>query len=207
MIDVCAHATFQCWVQCPDSMATEWICCSLAKPRASSYRSSWCHRNLWHLKYCPCCGWRHGQESSPCSPAYMDLSKIYILFLCCLPLALLKVDYHVWYETAMSSTCRTTNPGGIQLALASIRLVHSSVVVALWSLFFSFSNYSSEIASVYNYLKGVVCLLQILLILQPSHHIAEAIHKPDLIIRLSLLHMFGLEVSIYYKSLAILPAI
>ena len=107
----------------------------------------------------------------------------------------------------MPSTCRTTDPSGIQFALACICLIHSSVIVATWSLLIDVSNYSNGIPSLHDYLQGVVHLLQILMIVQLSHHVAKAIHQPDLVIKSSLPHVFGLEVSIHDKSLAILPAI
>jgi hypothetical protein len=137
----------------------------------------------------------------------MDLSDRYILPVYCLPFTLLKVDQRVRDEASMPSTCRTADPGGVQLASAGMCLVHCSVVIATGPLAFTVSDDSNTIPSLCNYLQGVVCLLQILLIVRPSHHIAETIHKPDLVLGPSLPHMFRLEVSVHGKRSTVLPAV
>ena len=58
-----------------------------------------------------------------------------------------------------------------------------------------------------HYLNGVICNLEICLVVRLSDHIPEAIHKPDLVIRALLLHMFSLEISIRDKCLGIFWAV
>ena len=58
-----------------------------------------------------------------------------------------------------------------------------------------------------HYLNEVICNLKMHLVVRSSDHISKAIHKPGLVAKALLLHMFGLEISIHNKYLGIFQAV
>ncbi|KIK71800.1 hypothetical protein PAXRUDRAFT_22815 [Paxillus rubicundulus Ve08.2h10] len=57
-----------------------------------------------------------------------------------------------------------------------------------------------------SYLGGILCSLQVVMVLFLAHHVALAIHEEYLIMGLLVMHMLGLEVSIHDDGLGIFPS-